>query len=282
MTRRPDGVRIARLGSGLLTGATWLLALAVIFPFLWMLIQAVQPDSLRFNYPPIIDPSQFTTAGFEKAGRDGEILIWLRNSGVVALTSTAISLLLGAGAAYAIARFRSRAVTASTMLILSSQMVPPVVLMVPLFTIVNALGLFDTLVAVVLGNVAFTLPVVTWMLSASFRTVPVELEEAAMVDGCGWLAVLRRITLPVALPGVAAAAAFSFNWAWQKFLFARIVVSRSENWVGGIGLASFFGMFDTPWDVVMAATVIFTVPPVVFFLIAQRRFVDSVGGAVKG
>ncbi len=282
MTSSLADVRTRKAGSALLTGLTWVLALAVIFPFLWMVVQAIQPDSLRFSYPPIIDPSSFTTAGFEMAGRDGEIITWMRNSGLVALTSTAISLVCGAGAAYAIARFRSRLVTGSTMLILSSQMIPPVVLMVPLFTIVNAMGLFDTLLAVVLGNVAFTLPVVTWMLSASFKTVPAELEEAAMVDGCGWLGVLRRITFPVALPGVAAAAAFSFNWAWQEFLFARIVVSRSENWVGGIGIASFFGMFDTPWDVVMAATVVFTIPPVLFFLIAQRRFVDSVGGAVKG
>ncbi|MFC7548691.1 carbohydrate ABC transporter permease [Plantactinospora sp. GCM10030261] len=277
---RRDTVR--RLGSTALTTLTWVLALAAVFPFLWMLIQALQPEALRFASPPTVDPGSFNLDGFRAATRDGEILVWLRNSAIVAVTSTLISLVLGSGAAYAIARFRTRAVTATTLLILASQMVPPVVLMVPLFSLVTAFGLFDTLTAVVLGNIVFTLPVVTWMLSASVRTVPPELEEAAMVDGCGRVNVLRRITIPVALPGVAAAAAFSFTWAWQEFLFARIIVSRNDNWVGGVGIASFFGVYETPWHVIMAATVIFTIPPVIFFLIAQRRFVDSVGGAVKG
>lgn len=266
----------------LLTALTWLLALLAVFPFVWMLVQAVQPNEARFHYPPLPDPSTFTGAGFAAALGDGEILTWLRNSAFVALASTAISLVVGAGAAYAIARYRGRVVAGSSLLILASQMVPPVVVMIPLFTIMSWAGLFDTITAVVLGNVAFTLPVVTWMLAGSFRAVPVELEEAGLVDGCGRLGVLFRITLPASLPGVAAAAAFSFNWGWQEFLFSRLVISRGENWVGGMGIASFIGVFDTPWDAVMAATAIFTVPPVVFFLLAQRGFVDSVGGGVKG
>jgi multiple sugar transport system permease protein len=275
-------VRRRRSGGRVLTALTWLLALLSVFPFLWMLVQALQPNEARFSYPPLPDPTTFTGAGFAAALGDGEILTWLRNSAFVALASTAISLVVGAGAAYAIARYRGRVVAGSSLLILASQMVPPVVVMVPLFTIMSWGGLFDTITAVLLGNVAFTLPVVTWMLAGSFRAVPVELEEAGLVDGCGRLGVLFRITLPASLPGVAAAAAFSFNWGWQEFLFSRLVISSGGNWVGGMGIASFIGVFDTPWDAVMAATAIFTVPPVVFFLMAQRGFVDSVGGGVKG
>jgi len=281
---RPAPVRTRRRRplDRLLTLATWALGLLSVFPFAWMLVQAVQPNEARFAYPPLPDPSSFTTSGFARALGDGEILTWLGNSAFVALTSTALALVIGAGAAYAIARYRGRVVTGSALLILASQMLPPVVLMVPLFTIMSWGGLFDTLTAVVLANLAFTLPVVTWMLAGSFRAVPVELEEAALVDGCGRLGVLFRITLPASLPGVAAAAAFSFNWAWQEFLFSRLVISRGENWVGGMGIASFIGVFDTPWDAVMAATTVFTIPPVLFFLMAQRGFVDSVGGGVKG
>ncbi|NED95210.1 carbohydrate ABC transporter permease [Phytoactinopolyspora alkaliphila] len=271
-----------RSGSRVLTIATWVLGLMMVFPFVWMIIQALQPNDARFAYPPIPDPARFTGDGFATAVGSGEIITWLRNSSIVALVSTAISLVAGAGAAYALARYRGRSVSASGFLILASQMVPPVVVMVPLFSMVTWAGLFDSLTAVILGNVAFTLPVVTWMLSGSFRAIPIELEEAGMVDGCNRLGVLFRITLPASLPGVAAAAAFSFNWAWQEFLFSRLVISSGENWVGGMGIASFLGVFDTPWDAVMAATVIFTVAPVLFFLMAQRGFVNSVGGGLKG
>lgn len=276
---RPLGKRLRDAAA---TIGVWLVGLAIVFPFVWMFVQAVQPNELRFAYPPVVSPSQFSGAGFTAAFADGEMVTWLRNSMIVAVMATLLSLFLGAGAAYAIARYRGPLVASSSYFILSSQMVPPVVLMIPLYRLVSSLGLFDSLVAVVIGNLVFTLPVVTWMLAASFRSVPIELEEAGMVDGCGRLGVLLRITMPVSWPGIASAAAFAFNWAWQEFLFARLVVSSDENWVGGMGIASFMGVFDTPWDAVMAATVIFTLPPVLFFLLAQRRFVDSVGGGLKG
>ncbi|KRB36626.1 hypothetical protein ASD93_11270 [Microbacterium sp. Root180] len=270
------------MGSGALTAVSWAFAAVIVFPFLWMLVQALVPNELRFSVPPVVDPRAFTLDGFVSAIGGGELFVWLRNSTVVALASTAASLVLGAGAAYAIARYRSRLVVASSVFVLASQMIPPVVLMVPLYLIVTQMGLFDSLLAVIVGNVAFTLPVVTWMLAASFKAVPIELEEAAQVDGCTRLGTLVRITIPASLPGIASAAAFAFMWGWQEFLFSRIVIQSGEQWVGGIGIASFLGVYDVPWDTIMAATFIFTLPPVIFFLFAQRGFVDSVGGSVKG
>lgn len=274
--------RVRTLGSRALTVLTWALAGAIVFPFLWMLVQALVPNDLRFSVPPVVNPSEFTLDGFAQAFGGGELWVWLRNSSIVALASTAASLILGAGAAYAISRFRGRLIVGASVFVLASQMIPPVVLMVPLYLIVSQMGLFDSLAAVIVGNVAFTLPVVTWMLAASFRGVPIELEEAARVDGCTRLGTLVRVTVPASLPGIASAAAFAFMWGWQEFLFSRIVIQSGENWVGGIGIASFLGVYDLPWDTIMAATFIFTLPPVIFFLFAQRGFVDSVGGAVKG
>jgi multiple sugar transport system permease protein len=281
-TRPRQSIGVSGIGSRLLTAGSWIAAVVLVFPFIWMFVQALVPNDRRFAYPPVVDPREFTNNGFAGAVSNGAILTWLGNSALVAVSATALSLVLGSGAAYAIARFRSRAASVSSFLILASQMIPPVVLMVPLYSIVTSFGLFDNLIAVVIGNVVFTLPVVTWMLAASFRGVPLELEEAAMVDGCNRLGVLVRVTIPASWPGIASAAAFSFNWAWQEFLFARLVTSSGENWVGGVGIASFLGVYDTPWDAIMAATIIFTIPPVIFFLLAQRSFVDSVGGAVKG
>lgn len=280
--RRSTAHTVRLVGSRALTVLTWVMAGFIVFPFLWMLVQALVPNDLRFSVPPVVNPSEFTFHGFAQAFGDGQLWVWLRNSTIVALASTAASLILGAGAAYAIARYRSRLVTGASVFVLTSQMIPPVVLMVPLYLIVSRMGLFDSLAAVIIGNVAFTLPVVTWMLAASFRGVPIELEEAARVDGCTRLGTLIRVTVPASLPGIASAAAFAFMWGWQEFLFSRIVIQSSDNWVGGIGIASFLGVYDLPWDTIMAATFIFTIPPVVLFLFAQRGFVDSVGGAVKG
>jgi multiple sugar transport system permease protein len=162
-------------------------------------------------------------------------------------------------------------------------MMPPLVLIIPLYTIFIGMGLTDTLFGLVLGNFAFSLPVVMWMMKSIFDSIPIEIEEAARVDGASWLYILVRITLPIALPGLVATGIFTFLNGWDEFMFARTIVSSADKWVGTVGLASFIGVYVTAWDQILAAATIFTLPPVILFLLVQKYFIAGLGaGAVKG
>lgn len=160
---------------------------------------------------------------------------------------------------------------------------PPIVLIIPLYTTFIRLGLADNLVSVVIANAAFSLPVIVWMLKTVFDGVPFEIDEAARIDGASWLYIATRIVVPLSLPGVIASSIFSFLNAWDEFMLARTLLRSVDQWVGTIGLSSLLGEYVTPWNQVMATALIFTMPPVVLFLLVQRYFVSGLGaGAVKG
>lgn len=162
-------------------------------------------------------------------------------------------------------------------------MMPPIVLIIPLYTTFIRLGLADNLVSVVIANAAFSLPVIVWMLKTVFDGVPFEIDEAARIDGASWLYIATRIVVPLSLPGVIASSIFSFLNAWDEFMLARTLLRSVDQWVGTIGLSSLLGEYVTPWNQVMATALIFTMPPVVLFLLVQRYFVSGLGaGAVKG
>jgi multiple sugar transport system permease protein len=162
-------------------------------------------------------------------------------------------------------------------------MIPPIVLIIPLFEIFVRLGIRDTLLGLVLGNFAFSLPVVIWMMKAMFDGVPSEVEQAARIDGASWLQILTLVTGPLVLPGLAATAVFSFIEAWDEYMLAHTIISDPGNWVASMGIASFVGEYLTPLNLVMAAAVLFSAPPILLFLIVQRHFVAGLSaGAVKG
>src|SRR5262249_11928831 len=151
---------------------------------------------------------------------------------VVAAGSTGLALLAGVSGAYGLSRFRYRGKRALALVILTTQMMPPLVLIIPLYSIFIGLGLTDSLFGLMLGNFAFGLPVVIWMMKAIFDSIPIEIEEAARVDGASWFCILARITLPIALPGLIAAGIFTFISGWDEFMLARTIVTAADTWVG--------------------------------------------------
>lgn len=251
-----------------------------LFPLYWMLVQALQPDSKRFT--PNILPQDPSFNGFMSAFQNRDVLLWIGNTVLVSGVSSLLVLAVGAWGAYALSRFQTRGMTAVSFLVLATQMLPPVVLMVPIYKAFVAWGLIGGLESLMFANFVFNLPVAVWMLKSVFDSVPLEIEEAARVDGCNRLTVLWHVTLPLALPGALATGIFAFIEAWQEYLFARVLIANPENWVGSIGIASFFGEYGTPWDQVMATSLIFAVPPVILFLIVQQRFVEGMSGGLKG
>jgi multiple sugar transport system permease protein len=264
--------------------ATLLLMLvAVAFPFYWMIKTSMETGSGLFTYPPRFLPDNYALDGYRTVLRDTSIGVWLWNSCVVALGSTVLALVAGVSGAYGLSRFRYRGKSALALTILTTQMMPPLVLIIPIYTIFIQLGLTDSLLGLILGNFAFSLPVVIWMMKSIFDSIPVEIEEAARVDGASWPYILLRVTLPIALPGLVATGIFTFLNGWDEFMFARTIVTSTDKWVGTVGLASFIGNHMTPWDQILAAATIYTLPPVLLFLLVQRYFIAGLGaGAVKG
>ncbi|TIR47021.1 MAG: carbohydrate ABC transporter permease, partial [Mesorhizobium sp.] len=181
--------------------------------------------------------------------------------------STVLALAAGIPGAYGLSRFRYRGKSALAVVVLTTQMMPPLVLIIPIYTIYIGLHLNDTLLGLIIGNFAFSLPVVIWMMKSIFDSIPVEIEEAARVDGASWSFIMTRITLPIALPGLVAVSIYTFINGWDEFMFARTVVTAADKWVGTVGLASFIGIYVTPWDEILAAATIFTLPPVLLFLL---------------
>lgn len=259
------------------------IALPLLFPFYWMLITALQGEAAVFRFPPRLFPAEIDLPSFFRVFAATNVGRWLVNTTIVAGSATALVLPVSVMAAYALARFQGRAVSTTALLIVVTQMMPPVLLLVPYFILFRELGLLDGLAGLVLANLAWTLPVSAWLMKSAFEAVPRELEEAARIDGCGTAGTILRIAVPLAAPGIAAAAVFAFISAWDEYFFARTLISDGSLWLVSVGLGSFAGDYATSWQHVMAVAFVSTLPPAVLFILVQRAFVANLTqGGVKG
>jgi len=261
----------------------YVLAFIVSIPLLWMIKSSFESSAAATAYPPNLLPDGDFLDTFRTIFFETKLFHWLLNSTLIASLSTALALAIGIPAAYGLSRFKFRHKSLLTLSILGTQMMPPIVLIIPLYTTFIGLGLADSLVGMVIANAAFALPVLVWMLKTVFDGVSFEIDEAARIDGASWYYIALRIVTPLSLPGVIAASIFSFLNAWDEFMLARTLLRSVDRWVGTIGLSSLFGEYTTPWNQIMATALVFTIPPVVLFLIVQRYFVSGLSaGAVKG
>ncbi len=283
----PDTVlpRIFKAAGRLTAAATIVFLCSVgVFPFYWMFVTSIRPQTEIFEFPPQILPSADSV--FEPYLRlfdETDLGSWLLNSAGVSVGTAFFACLFGAMAAYILSRFRFRGREASQVVLLMTQMFPAILLALPMFVVFSRLGLLDSLFGLSLAYLAFLVPVAALLLKAFFDAIPVELEEASMIDGASRIGTLFRITLPLSLPGLASTFLFCFIISWDEFLFARMFIRQPDNWTVSLGLASFSGEFVTPWDQVMAAATIITLPAAVIFLALQRYLVRGLtSGGVKG
>lgn len=265
------------------SAAAFVAAAVVLFPFYWMVTTALRKESSVFAYPPNLLPTDLSPGLFFAVLWKTDVARWLFNTAFIAGTATLIVLPIAALTAYALARQTGRIVSITALLIVVTQMMPPALLLVPYFVMFRELGLLDTYTALIVANVAWAAPVSAWLMKSAFQAVPVDLESAALVDGCSRIGAFFRIAVPLALPGIAATTVFAFISAWDEYLFARTFVSNSIYWVVSVGLGSFTGDYSTSWQQVMAVAVLSTLPPAILFLFVQRAFVDGIAsGGVKG
>ena len=254
-----------------------------LMPFYWMVATSLKKDKEIYGFEATLIPRQPNLDAYRRLFAQTPFVLYLRNSTVIAVSTTVASLVFGCLGAYALARlrFRGRAVIARGLIF--TYLVPQSLLFIPLFAVMSTLALTDTLKGLTLAYLGFTLPFCTWLLLGYFRSVPLELEEAALVDGCSRLGALVRVILPMSLPALAVVAFFSFTQAWNEFLYANVFVNSVEARTITMGLTLFVVEDVFFWGPMMAAACLATVPPVVVYLVFQRWVVKGLTlGAVKG
>ncbi|MFH8989345.1 carbohydrate ABC transporter permease [Streptomyces sp. NPDC017940] len=260
-----------------------LVAAVVGFPVYWMVLTAFRPATDILSLPPEFWPSSPTLDNFARAMGTETFWANVRSSAVIGAGTVLASLLVGTLAAFALARFRFTGRKAFVMVILTVQMIPLAALIIPVYLLLNEAGLTDSLAGVILTYLVFTLPFTVWMLRGFVAAIPVELEEAAMVDGCGRLGAFVRVVLPLLAPGLVATSVFAMVQAWNEYVLVYVLLSTPEKQTLSIWLVSFQTSFGTDYGGLMAGATLTALPVVVFFLVLQRKIAAGLAsGAVKG
>lgn len=256
------------------------ITLIFIFPVYWLFsISFKTPDEI-FHFPPVWFPENIQFDNYEVLFKDGDaITVW--NSLIIATISTVLAMFLGTIAAYSLARFKTGGQHLGIWII-SQRMLPPIVIVFPIFLLYVWLGWVDTYHGLIILYTAFNLPYVIWMMRGYIEDIPIELEESAMIDGCSRWTVLWKIVLPLARSGIFATAVFTFVFAWNDFIFA-LVLSRTEVTTFPVQVTHYFGGQSNFWAKIAAMSVLGTVPIFIAVAIMQRFLVRGISmGAVKG
>jgi multiple sugar transport system permease protein len=260
-----------------------LLLLVGAFPLLWMLSTALKPSGEIFATPPTLVPARPTATNFTRLIAETNFLLFFQNSLAVSLTTVLLTLTVSALGAYALTRYSFAGREKIAGLILLTYMFAPIMIIIPFYILVKQLGIANTHLALVLSYTTFCLPFCLWLLRAFFQSIPLELEEAALVDGAHRGKAVWYVVLPLALPGLIAAGIFTFILAWNDFLFALVLITSEELKTLPVGVNDLFNATIVDWGMIMAAGVMITAPTVAFFVAVQRYLIQGWGaGGVKG
>ncbi len=257
-----------------------LVILFCVFPFYWMVTTSLKTQILALESPPvwIFEP---TLANYSEVLLKDGVGTTLINSLIIAVSTTLLAVLLGCPAAYALARFEFRGKRDLWFWFITNRMVSPIVLALPFFLIVRKIGLLDTHLVLILIYLTFNLPIVIWICTDQFRSVPYDLNEAAMLEGASQWRIFRSICLPLAVPGVAVSSIFSFIFSWNELMYA-LVLTRNNAKTAPAMAVSFMEGYNLPYGKIMATSTLIVIPVIVFALIASKHLVRGLTmGAVK-
>ncbi|WP_285115408.1 carbohydrate ABC transporter permease [Leifsonia sp. fls2-241-R2A-40a] len=261
----------------------------ILLPFGWMVVASVTPQRILISTPLQWIPDTLDWSRYETIFRGGGDSVGatfraaLANTTIVAVGTVAISMIVGILGAYAFARLRFRFRQAVLILFLATYMLPQIALLIPLYLILNSLGLLDSVIGLVIVDCSLVVPFVLWILSNYFLTIPEELEEAARIDGASRLGALFRVVLPAARPGIFAAIMFAFLLAWDEFMYALIFTSSNAAKTLPVAISEFAGRYTTDFGLVAAGGIVAALPPIIVAMIFQRYVVSGMAaGAVKG
>ena len=271
------------LGSIGLYGAVFLYVAFALLPIYWTVKISVTPENLLYSEGIRLWPSRVTFANYVSVLKATDFPRFFLNSLIVSLSTALIVTVVASMAGYALSRFRFRGKAWVSLVLLLTQTFPLVMVIPPIFRIMSQLGLTDNLYGLIVIYTAFNIAFATFLMQSFFDGVPKDLEEAAMIDGCTRVMALRRIILPLTLPGMGATVAFVFTAAWSELLFALMLINSDDQKTFSVGLLTFIGKFAVDWGQMMAASVMALIPVCIFFMFLQRYLVTGLtAGAVKG
>lgn len=260
---------------------TCLLACVFLSPYIYLLLTSLKPSAEAVSAPPTLWPSKFSFENYRNMFDYLPVGKYFVNSLVTAGASTFISVLLGSMAAYGISRFTSITGNYFLLFTLVIRMVPMISIAIPMYMIIKDMGLIDTKLALILVYTSVNVPFAIWLMIGFFDSVPKEFDEAARIDGCGWLGAFIRVILPVSLPGLATTAIFTFMLAWNDFLFSLLMTSTQAK-TATVGISEFLTAYNLDLGPMTAAAVSFSLPVMIFSLFVQRYIVSGMTlGAVK-
>lgn len=277
------GSKVRSLASDLVIVLVTFTALGLMaFPFIWVVLTSVKTDAEIFSDTLQIIPQSVSLDNYTVLFQDTNFGTYIRNSIITCVSATFVSVIVALVAAYGFSRYRFRGRNLLLISVIATQLFPFVILISPIYGIFFRVGLVNSYAGLIISYVAITIPFSIFLLLGYLDTIPRDLDEAAVIDGASPVAVLFRILLPVAWPGVVVVAIYGFVQAWDEFLFALVLMTQEDRKTVPVGLASFFGEYTSQWNLVMAASVVATLPTLILFLFLQRRLVsDLTAGAVK-
>lgn len=259
-----------------------LLAVLILLPFFWMVSVSLKPGDEPFAIPANLWPENPTLDNYVTAFRP-EFQVYFMNSIIVSLSTVAIVVSLALLAAYTFTRNQTRLILFLMALVIAAQMFPASAIIIPIYKMMKEAGLLNTYASLILAYITVTLPVAIWMLRAFMARLPVELDEAAAVDGCGPFRTFFSVILPLCRPGIVATAVFVLIVTWQEFLFALSFTSTKDMRTLPVGMNDFIGQYGIRYGELMASSVLISIPVVAVFFLLQRQFVAGLtAGAVKG
>lgn len=259
-----------------------ILAVYSAFPIYWMIASSLRPAREMLTDPSLL-PATVTLDNYVSLLAQTDYVRQFLNSTVVALATVSLTMVLSIMIAYGVTRQRMRGKQLVISGMLYAYMFPPLLLAIPLYAMFSAVGLNDTLFSLVISHLTITMPLGVWFLWGFFKTMPFELEEAAMVDGCSRLGAFLRVVLPLSVPGLVTVAIFAFLLSWTDYTFALVMIGSDANKTVPLGLASMVGAFDLRWGDIMAGSTLIALPLFAAFVALSRYFVQGLtAGAIKG
>lgn len=268
--------------------AAVLVAVLILLPFAYMVSASLSPQANLISRPPQWVPDHLDWSRYRQiftgdGGAGTTFRAAMLNSTIVAVATVVISMAIGILGAYAFARLEFRGRRATLMVFLATYMLPQIALLIPMYLILNSLALLDTRIGLIVVDCSLIIPFTLWILSNYFLTVPVDLEDAARIDGCSRVGALFRVILPSAKPGIFAAIMFAFLLAWDEFMYALVFTSSESSKTLPVAISEFAGRYTTDFGLVAAGGILAALPPVCVAIIFQRYVVSGMAaGAVKG
>ena len=259
-----------------------ILTVCAISPIVWMFLVSIRSNNEVLNIPPHIIPETITFEAYKNILSDFTNIRSFINSIIVCLSVTFFSLFIASLASYGLSRFRLRGKGIFNIFNLTTQMLPPIFLLLSYFVIVTKLGIYDTYLGLIITYTSFTLPFCILMLKSYFDSIPIEIDEAAMIDGCSRWKVLLKIILPLNIPSLIATGAFAFIVAWSELLFAVTLTQSKDMRVLTVAIANNIGKFFFKWNELMAISVLSFIPLVIAWIFLQRYIIEGMtAGAIK-